>query len=58
MFRSFWQVISTRVDLFPDAYTSKLASLQDSVEAMPFELVEAVRCKLSWEFPPFSSPFQ
>lgn len=36
------QVISTRVDLFPPAYTDKLAQLQDGIEAMPFELVEGV----------------
>jgi aarF domain-containing kinase len=30
------QVISTRVDLFPEAYTSKLQELQDSIEPMPF----------------------
>ena len=36
------QVISTRVDLFPEAYTSKLQTLQDGLEPMPFELVEKV----------------
>ena len=36
------QVISTRVDLFPEAYTSKLQELQDGIEAMPYELVEKV----------------
>mmetsp|Transcript_30809 Transcript_30809/g.46972 ORF Transcript_30809/g.46972 Transcript_30809/m.46972 type:complete len:608 (-) Transcript_30809:16-1839(-) len=36
------QVISTRVDLFPEAYTSKLQELQDGIEAMPFDLVEKV----------------
>jgi aarF domain-containing kinase len=36
------QVISTRVDLFPPAYTSKLQQLQDGLEPMPFELVEGV----------------
>ena len=36
------QVISTRVDLFPPAYTEKLQALQDGIEAMPYELVEAV----------------
>lgn len=36
------QVISTRVDLFPEAYTKKLAVLQDGLEPMPFEQVEAV----------------
>jgi len=36
------QVISTRVDLFPPAYTEKLQALQDGIEPMPYELVEAV----------------
>lgn len=36
------QVISTRVDLFPEAYTSKLQQLQDGLEPMPFELVKKV----------------
>jgi len=36
------QVISTRVDLFPEAYTSKLRQLQDGLEPMPFELVKLV----------------
>ena len=36
------QVISTRVDLFPEAYTSKLQELQDGLEPMPYELVEKV----------------
>ena len=36
------QVISTRVDLFPEAYTTKLQELQDGLEPMPFELVEKV----------------
>ena len=36
------QVISTRVDLFPEPYTSKLQQLQDGLESMPFELVEKV----------------
>lgn len=36
------QVISTRVDLFPEAYTSKLQQLQDGIEAMPFALVRQV----------------
>lgn len=29
------QVISTRVDLFPEQYTSRLASLQDDLDPMP-----------------------
>lgn len=36
------QVISTRVDLFPEAYTNKLKNLQDGLDAMPAELVRAV----------------
>lgn len=36
------QVVSTRVDLFPEAYTSKLQELQDGIEPMPYELVERV----------------
>ena len=36
------QVISTRVDLFPEQYTSRLASLQDDLEAMPASQVLAV----------------
>jgi len=36
------QVISTRVDLFPPAYTEKLQALQDGIEPMPFSLVESV----------------
>jgi aarF domain-containing kinase len=36
------QVISTRVDLFPEAYTSKLQELQDGIEPMPFEMVRRV----------------
>lgn len=36
------QLIATRVDLFPEQYTSKLSQLQDNVEPMPFELVRAV----------------
>lgn len=36
------QVISTRVDLFPEAYTTKLQDLQDGLDPMPFEVVEKV----------------
>ena len=35
-------MISTRVDLFPEQYTSKLASLQDDLDPMPAEQVKAV----------------
>ncbi|CAM9673898.1 unnamed protein product [Discosporangium mesarthrocarpum] len=36
------QVLSTRVDLFPENYTTRLQSLQDSVEPIPTDLVKAV----------------
>ncbi|TFJ88515.1 hypothetical protein NSK_000089 [Nannochloropsis salina CCMP1776] len=36
------QVISTRVDMFPKAYTDRLMSLQDSVEPVPISVVKAV----------------
>ena len=36
------QVISTRVDLFPEAYTSKLQDLQDGLDPMPFAMVKKV----------------
>jgi len=36
------QLIATRVDLFPEQYTTKLSQLQDTVEPMSFELVRAV----------------
>ena len=36
------QVISTRVDLFPEQYTSKLASLQDDLDPMPADVIKAV----------------
>ena len=36
------QVISTRVDLFPEQYTSRLSSLQDDLDPMPSDLVRAV----------------
>ena len=36
------QVISTRVDLFPEQYTSRLASLQDDLDPMPAAQVKAV----------------
>lgn len=36
------QLISTRVDLFPAAYTEKLQDLQDSLDPMPFDLVREV----------------
>jgi hypothetical protein len=36
------QVISTRVDLFPEQYTTRLASLQDDLDAMPAEVIKQV----------------
>eukprot|EP00747_Dinoflagellata_sp_TGD_P032045 gnl/TRDRNA2_/TRDRNA2_135695_c0_seq1.p1 gnl/TRDRNA2_/TRDRNA2_135695_c0~~gnl/TRDRNA2_/TRDRNA2_135695_c0_seq1.p1 ORF type:complete len:690 (+),score=178.84 gnl/TRDRNA2_/TRDRNA2_135695_c0_seq1:46-2115(+) len=36
------QVISTRTDLFTEAYTDKFKQLQDGLEPMPAELVRAV----------------
>ena len=36
------QVISTRVDLFPEQYTSRLSSLQDSLDPMPASVVREV----------------
>mmetsp|Transcript_123046 Transcript_123046/g.229986 ORF Transcript_123046/g.229986 Transcript_123046/m.229986 type:complete len:621 (-) Transcript_123046:39-1901(-) len=36
------QVISTRVDLFPEVYTNQLKKLQDGLDPMPAELVKAV----------------
>ena len=36
------QVISTRVDLFPEQYTSRLSSLQDGLDPMPASQVRAV----------------
>ena len=39
------QVISTRVDLFPEQYTSRLASLQDSLDPMPVEVRDVCTCR-------------
>ena len=36
------QVISTRVDLFPEQYTSRLSSLQDDLDPMPAAQIKAV----------------
>ena len=36
------QVISTRVDLFPEQYTTKLASLQDAIEPLPSAVIRQV----------------
>jgi len=51
------QVISTRVDLFPEAYTSKLQQLQDGIEPMPFDLVEKVVCQELLDGAPLSELF-
>jgi len=51
------QVISTRVDLFPEPYTSKLATLQDSLDPMPFQLVEAIVRQELLEGEPLSKLF-
>jgi hypothetical protein len=51
------QVISTRVDLFPEAYTEKLATLQDSLEPMDADLVEAIVRQELLEGEPLSSLF-
>jgi aarF domain-containing kinase len=41
------QIISTRVDIFPEQYTSKLASTQDALDPLPAEVVkEVVRTEL------------
>ena len=52
------QVISTRVDLFPEAYTSKLQSLQDGLDPMPFELVEKVVSQELLDGAPLSELFK
>ena len=36
------QVISTRVDLFPEQYTSRLASLQDDLDPLPAQVIKGV----------------
>lgn len=36
------QVLSTRVDIFPEAYTSKLQKLQDSVDPIPSSIVKGL----------------
>ena len=35
-------MISTRVDLFPEQYTTQLASLQDDLDPMPAAQIKAV----------------
>ena len=51
------QVISTRVDLFPKAYTDKLAKLQDSLQPMDGNLVEAIVRQELLEGEPLSQLF-
>lgn len=36
------QIISTRVDIFPEQYTSKLAFMQDSLDPLPVALIKRV----------------
>ncbi|CAM9688150.1 unnamed protein product, partial [Hapterophycus canaliculatus] len=52
------QVLSTRVDLFPEQYTSKLQSLQDSVEPIPTELVKALISQELLEGEPLETLFR
>jgi aarF domain-containing kinase len=41
------QIISTRVDIFPEQYTSKLASTQDALDPLPAEEIkQAIRTEL------------
>ena len=41
------QIISTRVDIFPEQYTSKLAATQDALDPLPAETIkEVVRTEL------------
>jgi len=51
------QVISTRVDLFPEQYTSRLASLQDSLDPMPAAVVREVIERELLQGEPISSLF-
>ncbi len=52
------QVISTRVDMFPKAYTDRLMSLQDSVEPVPTPVVKAVVRQDLLEGEPLESLFR
>eukprot|EP01041_Mallomonas_annulata_P000519 gene519-995_t len=36
------QIISTRVDIFPEQYTSKLSSMQDSLDPVPAEQIKEI----------------
>ena len=51
------QVISTRVDLFPEQYTSKLASLQDDLDPMPADQIKAVVVRELLQGDPLDSIF-
>ena len=52
------QVISTRVDLFPEQYTTKLASLQDAIEPLPSAVIrQVVERKSKHSFFPFFLSF-
>ena len=51
------QVISTRVDLFPEQYTSKLASLQDDLDPMPADQIKAVVVRELLQGDPLESIF-
>ena len=52
------QVISTRVDLFPEAYTTKLQTLQDGLDPMPFDLVVTVVSQELLDGAPLSELFK
>ena len=51
------QVISTRVDLFPQQYIDKLQVLQDSIDPIPTALVKAIISKELLEGEPLSKLF-
>ena len=51
------QVISTRVDLFPQQYIDKLQVLQDSIDPIPTALVKAIISKDLLEGEPLSKLF-
>lgn len=44
-FIKFAQIMSTRVDLFPQDYIAELSKLQDNVPAVPFDMIEPVILK-------------
>ena len=51
------QVISTRVDLFPEQYTSRLQSLQDDLDPMPASVVREVISRELLQGEPLESIF-